>query len=97
MSGTVRPYLGRRPLETVLGGGVWPSRSSTPPARKRDPQLDSQCARRHAGGGRLTIETATRYMTEKYAPSTRLTAGQYVLLAVTDNGAGMPEKSWQSI
>ena len=42
-------------------------------------------------GGRLTIETSNAYLDDAYAArSSRCAAGQYVLIAVTDTGAGMP-------
>jgi two-component system NtrC family sensor kinase len=43
-------------------------------------------------GGRMTIETANSYLDEAYVAINSedgFTAGQYVLLAVTDTGAGM--------
>ena len=41
-------------------------------------------------GGKLTIETAKIYLDESYAQShAEVTPGPYVMMAVTDNGAGM--------
>ena len=42
------------------------------------------------GGGRLTIETANRWLDERAAQQRDLPAGQYVSLCVTDTGTGMP-------
>ena len=41
------------------------------------------------GGGRLTIETANTYLDSDYAVAAGTQSGQYVLIAVTDTGAGM--------
>jgi CheY-like chemotaxis protein len=41
-------------------------------------------------GGKLTIETANLYLDEDYAATDpEISSGQYVMLAVTDTGAGM--------
>jgi PAS domain S-box-containing protein len=42
------------------------------------------------GGGRLTIETANRWLDERAAQQRDLPHGQYVSLCVTDTGTGMP-------
>jgi CheY-like chemotaxis protein len=42
-------------------------------------------------GGRLTIETQNAHLDERYASGNPgMLAGQYVLIAVTDSGSGMP-------
>ena len=41
------------------------------------------------GGGRLTIETANKWLDERAAAERELSPGQYVSLCVTDTGTGM--------
>ena len=48
-------------------------------------------------GGRLTIETANKWMDERAARERDLPAGQYVSLCVTDTGTGMPPDIIQRI
>jgi signal transduction histidine kinase len=44
------------------------------------------------GGGKLTIETSNSYLDEAYcAQHPEITPGQYVQIAATDTGAGMPK------
>ena len=79
-------------LETVLAGGAW--RISADPNQLENVILNLAINARDAmsGGGRLTIETQNTHLDERYvAPHLGVPAGQYVLIAVTDTGAGMPE------
>jgi two-component system cell cycle sensor histidine kinase/response regulator CckA len=49
-------------------------------------------------GGKITIETANIYLDEKYARQhIAVTAGWYVMLAVSDNGHGMTAETQKSI
>jgi PAS domain S-box-containing protein len=48
-------------------------------------------------GGRLTIETANRWMDERMAAEHRLSSGQYVAISVTDTGSGMDAAVLQRI
>jgi hypothetical protein len=43
------------------------------------------------GGGKLTIETGNALLDEAYARANEIKPGQYVRIAVTDPGAGMPD------
>ncbi|WP_407523853.1 ATP-binding protein [Methylobacterium oryzisoli] len=77
-------------LETVLGGGLW--RSFADPNQMESTLLNLAVNARDAlpeSGGRVTIETANAHLDEVYAAEHGVAAGQYVLLAVSDNGSGM--------
>ena len=78
-------------LETVLAGGLW--RTHADPNQLENVILNLAVNARDAmpDGGRLTIETQNAHLDERYvAAHLGLTPGQYVLVAVTDTGAGMP-------
>ena len=78
-------------IETVLGGGLW--RAALDANQLENAILNLAVNARDAmpDGGRLTIETSNSYLDELYvgALADGLKAGQYVMLAVTDTGAGM--------
>ncbi|THD63909.1 MAG: PAS domain S-box protein [Phenylobacterium sp.] len=78
-------------LETVLAGGLW--RTHADPNQLENIILNLAVNARDAmpDGGRLTIETQNAHLDERYAAThIGLAAGQYVLIAVTDSGSGMP-------
>ncbi|ATY31121.1 hybrid sensor histidine kinase/response regulator [Sphingomonas psychrotolerans] len=78
-------------LETVLAGGLW--RTHADPNQLENVILNLAINGRDAmpGGGRLTIETANCHLDARYTSThLGLQAGHYVLIAVTDTGAGMP-------
>ncbi|EJN15343.1 PAS domain S-box [Bradyrhizobium sp. YR681] len=77
-------------LETVLAAGLWRVRAD--PAQLESAVLNLAVNARDAmpRGGRLTIETSNASIDQKYAREYTLKPGQYVLIAVTDNGVGIP-------
>jgi len=80
-------------LETVLAGGLW--RTHADPHQLENVLLNLAVNARDAmaGGGRLTIETQNAHLDDRYvAREIGLPAGQYVMIAVTDTGAGMSEE-----
>ncbi|MES1198704.1 MAG: CHASE3 domain-containing protein [Pseudomonadota bacterium] len=94
MSELLRRTLGETvQMETVLAGGLWNAYADVSQLENaiinicvnaRDAMLDQ-------GGGKLTIETGNAYLDEQYASlNPDVVAGQYVLIAITDTGAGMP-------
>ena len=78
-------------LETVLAGGLW--RTHADPNQLESVILNLAINGRDAmaNGGRLTIETANCHLDARYvAAHLGVPAGQYVMIAVTDTGSGMP-------
>jgi CheY-like chemotaxis protein len=78
-------------VETVLAGGLW--RAHADPNQLEVAILNLAVNARDAmpKGGKLTIETANVHLDERYASGqAEVVPGQYVLLAVTDTGVGMP-------
>ncbi|CAN5577218.1 hypothetical protein BH10PSE4_BH10PSE4_00610 [soil metagenome] len=92
MSDLLRHSIGAEiRLETVLAGGLWTTFAD--PNQLENVVLNLAVNARDAmpEGGRLTIETQNAHLDERYAAThLGLTPGQYVLIAVTDTGSGMP-------
>jgi PAS domain S-box-containing protein len=91
MSDLLRRSLGEGiVIETVLAGGLW--RTLADPNQLENALLNLAVNARDAmqEGGKLTIETANAFLDEAYAGlHDGVTAGQYVLIAVSDTGTGM--------
>jgi PAS domain S-box-containing protein len=92
MSDLLRRTLGEHiAVETVLAGGVW--RAYADPNQLEVAIVNLAVNARDAmpNGGKLTIETANVHLDQRYvAAHAEVLPGQYVMLAVTDNGTGMP-------
>ncbi len=79
-------------LESVLGGGLW--RARVDPGQLESAILNLAVNARDAmpSGGKLTIETLNASLDDDYAAHhVDVVAGQYVLVAVSDTGAGMTQ------
>jgi len=76
-------------IEVVGAGGLWPIRVD--PSQLENSLLNLCINARDAmpGGGKLTIETANKWLDERAAKDRELPPGQYVSLCVTDTGTGM--------
>jgi PAS domain S-box-containing protein len=76
--------------ETVLAAGLW--RTKADPNQLENAVLNLAVNARDAmpEGGKLTIETANAHIDETYAAEHDIRPGQYVMIAVTDTGCGMP-------
>jgi signal transduction histidine kinase/CheY-like chemotaxis protein len=92
MSDLLRRTLGEQlRVETVLGGALW--RVCADPGQLENAVLNLCINARDAmaDGGRLTIETLNAALDEAYATGhDEVAPGQYVVIAVSDTGHGMP-------
>jgi len=76
-------------IEVVGAGGLW---STLVDPNQLDNALLNLCLNARDAmpdGGRLTIETANKWLDERAAKERELSPGQYVSLCVTDTGTGM--------
>ena len=95
MSELLRRTLGERiEVETILAGGLWRARSDAAQLESAVLNLAINGRDAMANGGTLTIETANAHLDDAYAATnTDVTAGQYVMIAVSDTGAGMDQET----
>jgi len=85
---TVGPEIEIEPM--VGGAGLWPT--LVDPGQLENALLNLCINARDAmpDGGKLTIETANRWLDPRIARDRDLPPGQYVSLCVSDTGTGMP-------
>lgn len=77
-------------IETVVSGGLW--NTFIDPAQVENALLNLAINARDAmdGRGKLTIELGNAHLDDEYARThDEVTAGQYLMLAVSDTGTGM--------
>jgi PAS domain S-box-containing protein len=76
-------------VEVVGAGGLWLTRID--PSQLENALLNLSINARDAmpDGGRITIETANKWLDERAARERELAPGQYISLCVTDTGTGM--------
>ncbi|MUO79741.1 PAS domain S-box protein [Agrobacterium vitis] len=77
-------------IETIVSGGLW--NTSIDPTQMENAVLNLAINARDAmdGAGKLTIEAGNAFLDDAYAARhAEVEPGQYVMLAVTDTGAGM--------
>jgi PAS domain S-box-containing protein len=86
-------------LETILAGGLW--RTEVDPVQLENALLNLAVNARDAmpDGGRLTIETQNAMLDEAYVEQIveAVPAGQYVMIAVSDTGCGMPPETLERV
>jgi signal transduction histidine kinase len=92
MSELLRGTLGRDiTLEVVVGGGLWQVHADESQLENAILNIALNARDAMPDGGRLTIETQNAHLDERYAAANLGTSpGQYLMISVTDTGAGMP-------
>ena len=77
-------------IEMVHAGGLWEAMVDESQLENALLNLAINARDAMPGGGTLTFETANTHLDREYADKAgEVTPGQYVLIAVTDNGTGM--------
>jgi PAS domain S-box-containing protein len=92
MSELLRSTLGEAVrIEAVLAAGLWLTIADQSQLENAIVNLAVNGRDAMPEGGRLTIETANAHIDDDYARIHAVPAGQYVMVAVSDSGAGMDE------
>jgi signal transduction histidine kinase len=78
-------------LETVLAGGLWITQADVNQLENAIFNLVLNARDAMANGGKVTIETANAHLDDAYVRKLAepVKAGQYVMISVSDTGAGM--------
>ncbi|WP_409567005.1 ATP-binding protein [Methylobacterium sp. J-048] len=76
-------------IEVVGTAGLWPALVDPPQLENALLNLCINARDAMPDGGRITIETANKWMDERAAAERDLAPGQYLSLCVTDTGSGM--------
>jgi signal transduction histidine kinase/ActR/RegA family two-component response regulator len=92
MSEMLRRTVGENfKVETVLAGGLWTTYADAGQLENAVLNLCVNARDAMPDGGALTIETGNAHLDDNYAAAhSEVTAGQYVVISVSDTGAGMP-------
>ena len=91
MSEMLRRTIGESiAIETVLSGGLWWVSADVGQLENAIVNLAVNARDAMPDGGKLTIETSNTYLDEAYAAAhSEVVPGQYVMIAISDTGAGM--------
>jgi signal transduction histidine kinase len=91
MSDLLRSTLGEHiRIETVSAAGLWAASSDAQQLESAILNIAINARDAMPEGGRLTIETANTYLDDAYSQQhVEVEPGQYVMIAITDTGAGM--------
>ncbi len=78
-------------IELKLAGDLWPALADSGQVENSLLNLAINARDAMPDGGKLTIETSNVHLDDDYASSNaEVTPGDYVMMAVTDTGSGMP-------
>ena len=78
-------------IETIIAGGLWNTLIDPGQIENAILNLAINARDAMAGGGRLTIEARNAYLDDDYCRQhDDVQPGQYVMIAVTDTGSGIP-------
>jgi signal transduction histidine kinase len=98
MSELLRRTLGETvSVETVLAGGLWRAHADANQLESAILNLAVNARDAMPDGGKLTIETANAHLDDRYAAAHDVRAGQYVMIAVADTGAGMTPEVMEKV
>ncbi|KQP04825.1 ATP-binding protein [Methylobacterium sp. Leaf93] len=84
---TVGPGI---PVEVVGASDLWPALVDPPQLENALLNLAINARDAMPDGGRITVETANKWLDERAARQQDMPEGQYLALSVTDTGTGMP-------
>jgi signal transduction histidine kinase/response regulator RpfG family c-di-GMP phosphodiesterase len=92
MTDLLRRTLGERiEVEAMVAGGLWNTMVDRSQVENAVLNLAINARDAMPDGGQLTIEVANAFLDDTYAAAHgEVTAGQYVMLAISDTGTGMP-------
>lgn len=78
-------------LEFVRHAGLWPTLADYSSLEQGILNLCVNARDAMSNGGRITVETGNVYVDDNYAKQERIEPGQYVMVAVSDTGTGIPD------
>lgn len=85
-------------IETIVSGGLWNTLADTTNVETALLNLAINARDAMAGHGKLTIELGNAYLDDEYTRKVfGVKPGQYVMLAVTDTGTGIPPEVLEKV
>jgi signal transduction histidine kinase len=76
-------------VEVVGAGGLWPAKIDAPQLESALLNLCINARDAMPDGGKLTVETANKWLDDRAARERELPPGQYICVSVSDTGTGM--------